>query len=86
MFERDGLKPPTSEGCQVQVEAEAATEATPTEARVPRWWLWIRSEVSMDKMDKIDVLRIQSPSEHSHYHDESVIGPPNHHVTMVLDP
>ena len=31
-------------------------------------------------------LRIQSPSENSHYHDESVIGPPNHHVTMGLDP
>ena len=31
-------------------------------------------------------LRIQSPSEDSHYHDESVIGPPNHHVTMGLDP
>ena len=31
-------------------------------------------------------LWIQSPSEDSHYHDESVIGPPNHHVTMGLDP
>ena len=31
-------------------------------------------------------LRIQSPSEDGHYHDESVSGPPNHHVTMGLDP
>ena len=31
-------------------------------------------------------LRIQSPSEDSHYPNESVIGPPNHHVTVGLDP
>ena len=30
-------------------------------------------------------LRIQSPEE-SHYQDESVIGHPNHHLTMGLDP
>ena len=28
----------------------------------------------------------RKPSEDSHYHDDSVIGPPNHHVTMGLDP